>query len=212
MAFLAGISNVFTLWNITGGAIFYLGIIISIIFTLILSGYSLDIIRKAMEKSDEFPMLDPVNNLIVGIKVIVISIIYFIVPFVITLALAIVTGAIGAGFNNLFAGLGIASIVAVVIFILFAIFEVIAIARFAQTNEFGDAINFGEVFEDIKRICIAKIIAFLIIALVIIVVVQLIFSILVIIPILGVILGSIIAGAFGILFYNRGIGLLYIDQ
>lgn len=212
LTLLAGIFNVFTLWGITNGAIYYLGLIISFIFALFLSGYSLNIIRNAMVKSDDFPMLDPVNNIIDGIKVLIVSIVYFIIPFVITLVIAIVTGTIGAGLNNLFAGLGIASIISVILFVLFAIFEVVAVARLAQTGEFGDAVNFGEVFEDVKRIGIAKIIAFVIIALIIIVVVQLICSILVFIPILGALIASIIGGAFGVLFYNRGIGLLYIDQ
>lgn len=212
LTLLAGISNVFTVWGITDGAVFYLGIIISFIFALFLSGYSLNIIRTAMDKSDDFPMLDPVNNIIDGIKVIIISIVFFIIPFVIALVLAIITGAIGAGLEHLFTGFGIALIISVIVFVIFAIFEVIALARFAKTKEFGDAVNFGEIFEDIKRIGVAKVIAFIIIALIIIVIVQLICSVLAFIPILGALLAAIIGGAFTVLFYNRGIGLLYIDQ
>ena len=156
-------------------------------------------------------MLDPVNNFIDGIKVIIIGIVFFIIPFIITFILMLITGAVGAGLDNLVAGLGFGAIIAVILFIIFAIFEIIAIARFAKTDEFGDAFNFGAIMEDIKRIGIAKIIAFLIVAFIVIFIAYIIISILAIIPFIGIIIAEIISGAFVLLFYNRGIGLLYDD-
>lgn len=211
LTLLAGLSTVLAAFDVTEGALYFIGIIVSLIFSIIVSGYGLGVIRKAIENSDEFPMLDPVNNFIDGIKVIIIGIVFFIIPFIITFILMLITGAVGAGLDNLVAGLGFGAIIAVILFIIFAIFEIIAIARFAKTDEFGDAFNFGAIMEDIKRIGIAKIIAFLIVAFIVIFIAYIIISILAIIPFIGIIIAEIISGAFVLLFYNRGIGLLYDD-
>nr|WP_295000515.1 DUF4013 domain-containing protein [uncultured Methanobrevibacter sp.] len=211
LVLLAGISNVFMTYGISNEALNVIGGIIGLIFTLILSGYSLDIIKYAFDNSDEYPMIDIAANFVDGVKVLIINIIYFIVPIFITLILAVITGAIGAGLNHLFTGLGIAAIISMIVFIIFGIFEVIAIARFAETGRLDEAFKFGAVIEDIQRIGFAKVIAFLIIAVIIIAIAAVIGSLLTFIPVIGVLLSSIVLGGFIILFYNRGIGLLYAD-
>ena len=211
LVLLAGISNVFMTYGISNEALNVIGGIIGLIFTLILSGYSLDIIKYAFDNSDEYPMIDIAANFVDGVKVLIINIIYFIVPIFITLILAVITGAIGAGLNHLCTGLGIAAIISMIVFIIFGIFEVIAIARFAEPGRLDEAFKFGAVIEDIQRIGFAKVIAFLIIAVIIIAIAAVIGSLLTFIPVIGVLLSSIVLGGFIILFYNRGIGLLYAD-
>lgn len=211
LVLLAGISNVFMTYGISNEALNVIGGIIGIIFALILSGYSLDIIKNAFNNSDEYPMIDLASNFVDGVKVLIINIVYFIVPIFITLILAVITGAIGAGLNHLFTGLGIAAIISMIVFIIFGIFEVIAIARFAQTGQLDDAFNFGAIIDDIQRIGFAKVIAFLIIVAIIIAIAAVISSVLAFIPIIGVLISTIVLGAFAVLFYNRGIGLLYVD-
>ena len=103
IALLAGISNVFPTLGVDNGAVLLIGIVISLIFALILSGFGLSVIKKAVGHADEIPDIDPVNNFIDGIKVLVISIVYFLIPFIITLILAMITGAIGAGLDNVVA-------------------------------------------------------------------------------------------------------------
>ena len=62
-----------------------------------------------------------------------------------------------------------------------------------------------------QKIGIFKIIAFIIIALIIIFIAMFISSILAIIPFIGILITMIVIGGFVVLFYNKGIGLLYAD-
>jgi len=97
----------------------------------------------------------------------------------------------------------------VIVFIFFAIFEMVALARFADTGELGEALNIGEVIEDVKRIGVGQIILFAIASVIILIVASLLVSVLGFIPFIGIIIAQLIIGAFTTLFYSRGIGLLY---
>lgn len=103
----------------------------------------------------------------------------------------------------------IACIIGIILFVLFSIFEIVAVARFADKGELGAALIIGEVIEDAKRVGILNIILFTIVAVILILILSLIAGVLALIPIIGIIVGVIILGGFMILFYNRGIGLLY---
>lgn len=208
---LAGLSSVTTTWGIDNSIIGLIVAIISIIFALVLSGFSVDVIKKGIQNSDEIPNIDLMRNLINGIKVLIISIVYYIIPLIIILILAVITGAIGAGLDQIVAAMGVTAIIAIIIFILFAIFEIVAIARFAETEDLGAALSIGEVIGDAQKIGIFKIIAFIIIALIIIFLAVVISSILAIIPFIGILITMIVIGGFVVLFYNKGIGLLYAD-
>ena len=210
IALLSGFVGIVNVPNVSGifSAILW---IIGLIFTLVLSGYCIDVIKYGIENSSEFPDLDLKRNIINGIKTVIIGIVYFIIPFIIVLILAIVTGAIGVGINNLLVALGVTAIIAIIVFIIFAIFEMIALARFAESDDLGAALSVGEVVEDVKRIGIAKIIGFLIISFVILIITILIFSLLNFIPVVGIFIGVFISGTFATLFCYRSLGLLYAD-
>ena len=211
MVLLAGISNVFISYGIDNVSLLMIGYAVSLFFALVISGYGLSVIRKAVSYSDDVPDIDLINNFIDGIKVLVISLVYFLIPLIITLILALITGAIGAGLNNILASLGVAVVIAVIVFILFAVFEVIALARFAKTDEFGDAFDLGEIFDDVKKIGILKILALIIIAVLIIIIASVFASVFALIPFVGIVIAEILIGAFILLFYNRAIGLLYAE-
>ena len=151
------------------------------------------------------------RNLVNGIKTFIIGIVYFIIPIIIVVILAMITGVIGAGLDQVVAALGVTAIIAIIVFILFAIFELVALARFADTEELGAALDIGAVFEDVKKIGLLKIIAFVILAFIIIVIAMIISSILAVIPYIGLILSLLIMGAFIALFYYKALGLLYAE-
>lgn len=113
--------------------------------------------------------------------------------------------------SALFTGFSIVSIVAIILFLIFGIFSDIALCRLAKFEEFGQAFNFGEIFNDIRQIGILKILAFLIIAYIIVAVIALISGLLVFIPFIGIIISLLICPSFSLLFYNRALGLLYSD-
>ena len=209
ISLFSGLSALFGNWGVNNFILVTLAGILGLIFTLILSGYGVRVTKYAINRSNELPDLNLQNNLIDGIKSLIIGIVYFIIPIVITLIFAIITGAISAGFNQMMAGLGVFLIIVVIVFIFFAIFEMVALARFADTGELGEALNIGEVIEDVKRIGIGQIILFAIAAVIIISIASLLFSFLGIIPFIGIIIAQLIIGAFITLFYSRAIGLLY---
>ena len=120
-------------------------------------------------------------------------------------------GAIGAGFNQIVGSLGIWVVFAVIIFILFGIFELVAQARFAISNSIKDALTIGEVFAEVKRIGILKIILFSIVVWILLFVYAALLGIVTVVPVIGTVLTDIILGAFVFIFFNYGIGLLYSD-
>lgn len=211
IALLSSFTNVFVAFNLDSFALFIISSVISLIFALMLSGYGLSVIKTAVKYSDELPDVDPVTNFIDGIKVFVISLVYFLIPSIIAFIFALITGAIGVGLDHIFTAMGITTVIAIIIFIIFAIFEIIAMARFAKTEEFRDAFSLDEIFEDIKKIGIVKILGLIIIALIIIAIAAIIASVFSLIPYVGIILYDILFGAFVLLFYNRAIGLLYAE-
>lgn len=209
IALLAGLSSLSEPLGINNFFLVMIFAIISIIFSLILSGYGLDIIRNGIVGSDEIPAVDFMKNLIDGIKVLIISLVYFLIPIIISLIVFMFFGVIGTGLNHIGAATIVAVVIAVIAFIAFAIFEIIAIARFAKTGEFGDAFALGEVIEDVRRIGIGNIILFLIIFFVIAIIVLIVSVFIALIPFIGIAIAQLLVGGFIELFYNRGIGLLY---
>lgn len=209
ISLIAGLTNILANFQITDTAILAIAGIISLIFALILSGYSLDVIKKGIDKSDEIPELDIIRNFVNGIKALVVSIIYLIIPTIILLVFAFITGAIGASIDHFIASLGIVAIISIILYILFGIFEIVALARLAKTESIGDALSIGDVFEDVKSIGFLNIIAYIILAAIIIIIVSVIGGIIALIPYIGIIIASILVGGFVILFTNKALGLLY---
>ena len=173
-------------------------------------GYSINVIKRGIDNSNEIPDFDFVNNFVDGLKLILIGFVYFIIPLIITLVLLFVFGAIGSGLNQVVGSLGIWALIAV-IFIIFGIFAIVAQARFAISHSISDALSIGEVFEDVKRIGILKIILFLIVVSILISVLALILAIITVIPVIGVMIIDLLLGGFIFLFLNYGIGLLYAE-
>ena len=209
LALLAGITSVLYPTGSDGSVIFILLAIISLVFAFIISGFGVAVIRNTIKNSDEIPGIDPVANIIDGIKVAIIGIVYYIIPLILVVIISFALGLIGAGLNQVSAMVIIASIIGIILFVLFSIFEIVAVARFADKGELGAALSIGEVIEDAKRVGILNIILFTIVAVILILILSLIAGVLALIPIIGIIVGVIILGGFMILFYNRGIGLLY---
>lgn len=76
---------------IIGAILFILGIILA----LIISGYQLGILKSGIDLNDEAPSFDWKNDLINGIKLLVVSIVYFIIPAIIVLIVGLITNVPG---------------------------------------------------------------------------------------------------------------------
>lgn len=211
LALIAGISSILTNYTVEGSIMAISGVV-SFIACLILYGYGISVIRAGIEKSSDVPSIGFLDNLIDGIKYIIINIVYFIIPIVIVIVMAFLSNIGYIVSDVVVSGLAIiVIIVGIILFVLFGIMGEVAVARFASTAEFSDAFAIKAVFGDIKRIGILKIFGFIIVQFIIILVVAAVLVAVGLIPYVGWVISSFVGGAYLSLFANRSLGLLYGD-
>ncbi|WP_298523138.1 DUF4013 domain-containing protein [uncultured Methanobrevibacter sp.] len=69
--------------------------IIAIAIAFIISGYQIGIIKSGIDQNEEAPSFDWLNDLVTGIKTLVVSIVYFIIPAIIIAIVALITNIPG---------------------------------------------------------------------------------------------------------------------
>lgn len=180
------------------GILGIVGIIIAIAIFALIVGYMLDVVKIAINREDSAPEIDPVRQIINGIKLFILAIIYMIIPIIIMVILSAINETLGL-------------ILGFILLIVFAILLVIAQCRFAKTESLGEALNIGEVINDLKEIGIVKVLAIIIIIGIISYVLSAIatgignFS-----EIIGAILSGIVT-IYTAFLQSRAYGLLYSD-
>ena len=180
------------------GVMGIIGIIIALAIFILVMGYMLDVIKIAINREDAAPEIDPQRQIINGLKLIALAIIYMIIPFIVMAILSAINETLGL-------------IVGMILLIIFAILLVIAQCRLAKTESLGEALNIGEVINDLKEIGIVKFIAILIIISIIAYVLSAIatgignFS-----EIIGAILSGIVT-IYTTFLQSRAYGLMYSD-
>jgi len=180
------------------GILGIVGIIIAIAIFALIVGYMLDVVKIAINREDSAPEIDPVRQIINGIKLFILAIIYMIIPIIIMVILSAINETLGL-------------ILGFILLIVFDILLVIAQCRFAKTESLGEALNIGEVINDLKEIGIVKVLAIIIIIGIISYVLSAIAT--------GIgnfseIIGAILSGIFTIytaFLQSRAYGLLYSD-
>lgn len=236
VAFIAlGIASQ-ALWAIIG----ILVLICGLIFGFIIMGYQISIIKSGIDHEESVPQFVWKENLITGIKYLVLNIVYFIIPAVIVLILGWATNLFGMA-QTMFTRMMLASmtapanttvvitdvvpqsmiiafgttfaivgVIAFILFVIFAFIQTMGQARLAKTGELGYALNIPEAFKDIGRIGYGKVIAVVILIFVIIAVINAIIN-----GLNGFINGfsilSIIVTPYLVFFAARATGLLYSD-
>ena len=90
---IGSLSSILVSWGIDLGIASIIVSIIAIIAGFIVSGYSLAIVRDTIHGYDQLPSFDIGENIIDGIKVFILGIVYSIIPVIVFFALLIVTGA-----------------------------------------------------------------------------------------------------------------------
>ena len=220
-----------------------LGVILSILSLIVIfvtMGYKLAIMKSGIDQDEKAPSFNWKNDILSGIKVIVLNIVYFIVPAIIVVIVALITNipgnfmqivnefnanvnatainstvAVGPVVSNasleaLGSSLIITAIVAIILFIIFSFLESMGEARLANTGSLGNGLNIIEAAKDIPRIGVGKVIATILLVIIIMVVIQGILS-----YIYGQItqLGiiSVIVTPYLTFFAQRAYGLLYSD-
>ena len=238
---ISGISLLFA-QAIPIAIIFVIALIFAIIVGLIYSGYGLSVIRETIfnknvaidDQEESLPEFKWSENIVDGLKVLVLNIVYMIIPVIITLVLAYALGVFsefasinqslniynqtGAYLPNSIAtgymvsngyAVAIVNTVAAILSVVFSLFAFIAMAKLAESGKLGSIIKFREITDTISRIGWGDYIVWFILLYIIIVVISFIAALIIFIPIIGFIIYLLIIPPFLTLFQSRSIGLIY---
>ena len=214
--------------------------LVTLIVSFIVLGYSIDVIKGGVEGDDVLPDFDYVKQFVMGIKAMILDIIYFIIPAVIVIIVASASGlftsfteivyasidaiADGAGnFTMVMAAvpqstmatftnaLTVTLIVAIILFILFSLMAVTGLVRFAKSGSGTEGLRFMEILKDMSKVGFVKIIVTLIVIYIIAFLMAVVIGLIGLIPYIGVFIGIFVGVPFIMLFSYRAIGLLYCD-
>lgn len=207
--------------------------IIGFIASIITFGYGVSITKYAIANSDEIPMLDLKTNLIDGIKMIVIGIVYYIIPVIVVAIVAFASGLMSQvtdilanatqnGANiavsisdeaavSLVTSASITVLIAVILFIIFALLYYIAVCRFAKSDDLVGSLNILESARDLKRVGIIKVIGWGILLVIIVFILSFVGALIAWIPYIGVFISAFLIGTCITFVTYRSIGLIYSD-
>ena len=108
---------------------------------------------KIYQGESRAPVLnDWVGMFINGIKLTVVGIIYFLIPMIVFMVVGGAGIFMGAATDNLGAGALIGILIGLVVFFIFSLIALMALIRFARTDNFGEAFNFSAIVAHIGKI------------------------------------------------------------
>lgn len=174
-----------------------IGIIISLLIGFVIEGYLLDVVKFGITRDDAAPEIDFIRQSINGVKLFIITLVYYLIPIIISALLAI------------FLANWLSSLIAAILFIIFAFAAVMGQCRLAKTEDLMYSLNIAGALADITKIGIVKIIIFTIVVFIAALVLSLIGTA---ISQLNAVVGGIIMGIIGIYLtfaIARASGLLY---
>lgn len=177
----------------------FIGFVVAIFVGFIISGYSLDIIKYGIERRTESPGFDILRQFFNGVKLLVVSLIYYVVPLIITALFALF-------FND-----WVISIISLVLFVIFGLAQFMAQCRLARSEDLVDALAIGEAIGDISRVGFVRLLIFIIVIFLIVFVLLFVSAL---ILTWNTVVGGIIMGivsVYVIFFTSRATGLLYSD-
>lgn len=214
--------------------------LVTLIVSLIVLGYSIEVIKGGTEGDDTLPDFDYVKQFVIGVKALILDIIYFIIPLILTIIVASASGlfssfteivyvavdaianettnvttiiaAVPKSTMNTFTNaLSVTIVVAIILFIIFSLMSFTAQVRFAKTGSGTEGLRFRQILKDMRKIGFIKIIITLIVIYLITFVMALVITLIGLIPYIGVFIGIFLGVPFILLFLYRAIGLLYAD-
>jgi len=214
--------------------------LVTLIVSFIVLGYLVDVIKGGTEGDETLPDFDYVKQFIIGIKALILDIIYFIIPIVIVIIVAsasglfssfteivyssvdaiannatnltMITAAIPQSAMNTFTNsLTITLIVGIILFIIFSLMSFTGLVRFAKSGSGIEGLRFRKILNDMKNIGFIKIIVTLIVIYIIAFALLIVITLIGLIPYIGVFISLIIGVPFLLLYLYRAIGLLYAD-
>lgn len=196
--------------------IFYILSIVLIGF-LLWPGYLLRVLKATLAGSDDLPEFDDIGEMVVdSLKLIIVSIIYFIIPAAIaSIGIWASIGSMAAmqnvGVVSPMAFMGLLSgtmIIAIIVGIIIALIYYMAIVNMAYNDsEIGAAFRFSEIMDLISSIGWADYIIWYIVMIIVGFVIGIIAGILNAI-LIGIVLTPLVVAPYAAMLYARSLGLL----
>lgn len=238
---VANLTSVLTAWGIQiNAAVIELLGIVSLILYFVSEGYMLSVIKESINFSEEIPALDIFANLVDGLKLLVVEIVYYIIPAILVLIVGWLSGTFSAAMNivnyvgedvtnttlnatdlvntipqeywaALITGLAITALFAMILFIIFGLLLEIAMCRLAKYDSIKEAIDFKAVIGDIKEIGVGRYIKWYVLLIVIILILSIVIGLVNSLPYVGVLITFLVIAPFITLFASRALGTLYSD-
>ena len=206
--------------------VLYLGVftLLSVIIVglLFVPGYLLRVVKATLAGSDELPEFGDWGEMVVdSLKVIIVSIIYFIIPAAIAIiglwaSIGSMVAMQNMGALSPTAYIGLLSgtvIIAAIVGLIISLIYYMAIANMAlYDSEIGAAFRFSEILDLISTIGWADYIIWYVVMIIVGIVVGIIASILGIIPIIGWLILIIVLYPYAYMLYARSLGLLVTSE
>ena len=175
------------------------GIVVALFLGFLIAGFQLDIIKYGINRDAGSPGIDPVRQFFNGVKLLIVNIIYYIIPIVISFILGLI-------FQH-----WLSTLINIILFVIFTLAAFMGECRLAKTESLGNALAIGEAIGDISKIGILKLIAFIICTFIIAFILYFIVGM---VMQANATIGGILLGILGVyisFFIARATGLLYSD-
>ena len=237
---LMSLSTVLPSYGVKNDTLSLILSIVTLIVAFVVLGYSMDVIKGGTEHADTLPDFDYVKQFVLGIKSLILNLIYFIIPAVLVIIVASATGlfssfteivyisidaianettnasmiiaAIPKSTMNTFTNaLSITLILGIILFILFSFLSFTAQVRFAKTGSGTEGLRFREILRDISKVGLLKMIVTFIVIYIIALALVFVIGLIGLIPYIGVFISIFIGVPYVVLYIYRAIGLLYAD-
>ncbi|MGN1362845.1 MAG: DUF4013 domain-containing protein [Methanobrevibacter sp.] len=226
---LLSLSSVLSQLGLKNSVVFGVASIISFIFSLIIWGYELRVIKENIEGNDILPEFSFEDDLVGGIKLFVLQIIYFIIPVIIICITAGISliGTVSKYPNlnitnvssltsispnvlyNVLGALTFTIIIGVILFIIFGLLSMFGQCRLAKTNSLREGISFSNSYNELRKAGILHTLGWIILLIIIMVVIGIVGSIINLIPFVGVIISSLLIFPLTILLVSSALGKYY---
>ncbi|MCL2156606.1 MAG: DUF4013 domain-containing protein [Methanobrevibacter sp.] len=236
---IMGIFNILTLFGIPLknyldiNVLNIISLILIMIISLIISGYTLSITRSTINNVERsVPEFEWVKNIIDGIKVIILTIIYYIIPVLIVLIALYVTGtfdiiiqlintyAASGSINPILESIStmdnpkilIVIVIASFLYILFSLLFLIGKAVLAETNSLTAAGNMIDIFKKIGKISWKDYLIWFVIFVAISYILIFLSELIAVIPLIGIIIVTLFINPYVEIFSARTLGLIYNES
>lgn len=197
--------------------------IVGLIFSIIVSGYMIRIIKASLANVAEIPAMDDWKEMFIdGFKADVVGIIYAIPAILIMIiSIAAALSIIGSSslsdpavLLSLAAGAGIGGIIALLYMLIITPIIAMAITNMAYQDEFGAAFRFSEIMAKISEIGWGNLIIWYIVMIVLFIILSIIGGIItgilsIVTPILGTLIFDLVVMPYIYMFISRSVALEY---